>query len=389
MNLNALLSFAVFVTGCIVNSIVFYKHKDLPSRFFAFSLFSLNYAVLLIFLFESRYILYVPFFFRTAPLLYYLIVPSFYMYLVFVLKKRNRLHWADGLHLLPAIIYFVDYIPLFLSRPEYKLQLINTLIAHDEKALLKFGEGWIVPARVHFLAPVIIGLVYLFFAAKMLLHYYRFSIEHNKKLGILRWLATATSLYILLEVASLVIFLSVPTNQWLLTTICIMVMFFTISLILFSEPYLLYGRYFNATYSGNESSKKHKQLNLTEEKISELQQLFETYIAKQYYLLQHTNLKQVASHLHTQPYVLSTFINQVYQMHFNDVINLHRIKYIEDGLTNKKWESLTLEAIAGKAGFNNRITFLTAFKKFTGITPTQYIKKLRVTKNQKENKTGI
>jgi hypothetical protein len=35
-------------------------------------------------------------------------------------------------------------------------------------------------------------------------------------------------------------------------------------------------------------------------------------------------------------------------MHFNDVINLHRIKYIEDGLTNKKWESLTLEAIAGK-----------------------------------------
>ena len=67
-------------------------------------------------------------------------------------------------------------------------------------------------------------------------------------------------------------------------------------------------------------------------------------------------------------------------MHFNDVINLHRIKYIEEGLTNKEWETLTLEAIAGKAGFNNRITFLSAFKKFTGITPTQYIKKLRSAK---------
>ncbi len=389
MNLNALLSFAVLITGCIVTSIVFYKPKELSSRFFAFSLFSLNYAVLLIFLFESRYILYVPFFFRTAPLLYYLIVPSFYMYLVFVLKKRDRLHWADALHLLPAFVYFIDYLPLFLSTPEYKLQLISTLIAHDEKALLKFGEGWIIPASVHFIAPVIIGLVYLFFAAKILLQYYRFSIEHNKKLGILRWLTTATSLYVLLEIASLLIFLFSPANQWLLTTISIMVIFFTISLILFSEPYLLYGRYLNATYSGSESSKKHKQLNLPGEKVSELQQLFETYLTKQNYLHQHTNLKQVASQLDTQPYVLSTFIHHVYRMHFNDVINLHRIKYIEDGLANNKWESLTLEAIAEKAGFNNRITFLTAFKKFTGATPTQYIKSLGGPKSQNKNKPRV
>src|SRR6478752_4535705 len=99
MNLNALLSFAVLITGCIVNSIVYYKHKDIPSRLFAFSLLSLNYVVLLIFLFESKYILNVPFFFRTAPLFYYLVVPSFYMYLVFVLKKSTPLHWADCLHL--------------------------------------------------------------------------------------------------------------------------------------------------------------------------------------------------------------------------------------------------------------------------------------------------
>jgi AraC-like DNA-binding protein len=388
MNLNALLSFAVLVTGCIVTSIVFYKHKDLASRLFAFSLFSLNYTVLLIFLFESRYILYVPFFFRTAPLFYYLIVPSFYLYLVFVLKKRSHLHWKDALHLLPAIIYFIDYIPLFISTPEYKLQLINTLIAHDGNALLKFGEGWIMPARVHFLGPVVIGLVYLFLATKILFHYYRFSIEHNKKLGILRWLVTATALYFLLEIASLAIFLFALANQWLLTTISIMVIFFTISLILFSEPYLLYGRYFNATYSGNENGKKNKQLHLPEEKINELQQLFENYITKQYYLHPHTNLKQVAGHLNTQPYVLSTFINHVYRMHFNDLINLHRIKYIEDGLTTKKWETLTLEAIAGKAGFNNRITFLTAFKKFTGITPTQYMKKLRGTKNHIQKKAN-
>ena len=89
MNLTALVSFAVLVTGCIVASIVLYRNKDLPSRMLSFSLFTLNYAVLLIFLFESRYIFYVPFLFRTAPLFYYLMVPSFYLYLVFVLKSAS------------------------------------------------------------------------------------------------------------------------------------------------------------------------------------------------------------------------------------------------------------------------------------------------------------
>jgi len=41
---------------------------------------------------------------------------------------------------------------------------------------------------------------------------------------------------------------------------------------------------------------------------------------------------------------------------------------------------LTLETIAEKAGFNNRVTFLTAFKKFTGTTPSQYIKNIQLQK---------
>ena len=64
-------------------------------------------------------------------------------------------------------------------------------------------------------------------------------------------------------------------------------------------------------------------------------------------------------------------------MHFNDVINSHRVKYISDGLTNEQWNTLTLEAVAEIAGFNNRITFLNAFKKFTGFTPSQYLKNIQ------------
>ncbi len=199
----------------------------------------------LIFLFESKYIFYVPFLFRTGPLFYYLMVPSFYVYLVFVLKKRKRLRWTDGLHLLPSIIYLVDFMPLFLSPVTYKLQIINSLVNHDQQTVLTFNEGWIMPSRVHFLGPVIIGLVYIFFAVRMLFQYYREAGRNKTKQAILRWLATAISLYFLLEIASLTIFFFAPAHQWLFTTIAVLGFFFSMSLILFSKPYILYGAYLN------------------------------------------------------------------------------------------------------------------------------------------------
>ena len=215
MNLTALVAFAVLVTGCIVASIVLYRNKDLPSRMLAFSLFTLNYAVLLIFLFESKYIFYVSFFFRTGPLFYYLMVPSFYVYLVLVLKKRKQLRWTDGLHLLPSTIYLIDFMPLFLSPVTYKLQVINSLVNHDQQTVLTFDEGWMMPSRIHFLGPVIIGLVYILFATRMLFQYYREAVKNKQKKAILGWLATAVSLYFLWKLAVLLYFFSLrPINGY-------------------------------------------------------------------------------------------------------------------------------------------------------------------------------
>jgi AraC-like DNA-binding protein len=381
MNLTALVSFAVLVTGCIVASIVLYKNEDLPSRMLSFSLFTLNYAVLLIFLFESKYIFYTPFLFRTGPLFYYLMVPSFYVYLVLVLKKRKQLRWTDGLHLLPSIIYLVDFTPLFLSPVTYKLQIINSLVNHDQQAVLIFNEGWMMPPRVHFLAPVVIGFVYIFFAGRMLFQYYREAARNKTKQVILGWLATAISLYFLLEIASLTIFFFAPAHQWLFTAIAVLGFFFSMSLILFSKPYILYGAYLNDADPQTEIPKKQGQLNLQSEKIRELQLRFDHYINEQHFLNGNTNLKEVAGRLNIPSYILSMFIHQVYQMHFNDVINSHRVKYISEGLTNEQWDTLTLEAVGEIAGFNNRITFLNAFKKFTGVTPSQYLKSIQDKKN--------
>ena len=116
------------------------------------------------------------------------------------------------------------------------------------------------------------------------------------------------------------------------------------------------------------------------EKVAELKLLFEKYADKEFYLNPDIDRKELASYLNIQPHIFSSFISQAYQANFNDVINRHRIRYVEEGLKKEKWNELTQEAIAEKAGFNNRVTFLTAFKKFTGTTPTQYIKNIQLQK---------
>src|SRR5690349_17023173 len=157
-----------------------------------------------------------------------------------------------------------------------------------------------------------------------------------------------------------------------------MTLFFIISLVLYSNPDLLYGHYLNTEFLTAKAGKKIKQFTLSQEKITELKDLFEKYAKKEFYLNSEIDRKEVASYLSLQPHIFSAFISQAYQANFNDVINRYRINYVEEGLNSGKWNDLTLETIAEKAGFNNRVTFLTAFKKFTGTTPTQYIKNIQL-----------
>jgi AraC-like DNA-binding protein len=281
--------------------------------------------------------------------------------------------------MLPALLYFVDFSPLFFSSTQHKLAIIESLLRHDQKTVLRYEDGWFMPPGTHFLAPIILGFGYIFLVAKMLFKYSRSGAQNNKPL-ISRWLITATSLYFLLGASSLLTLIFAPGDQWLYSSICVMSFFFIISLVLFSNPDLLYGHYLDADVLKEKAGKKIRQPALSGEKVLELKEHFEKYAAKQFYLNSDVDRQEVAGYLKIQPHIFSAFISQAYQANFNDVINRYRITYVEEGLKNEKWNDLTLEAIAEGAGFNNRVTFLTAFKKFTGITPTQYIKNLQLEK---------
>ena len=92
------------------------------------------------------------------------------------------------------------------------------------------------------------------------------------------------------------------------------------------------------------------------------------------FLKPHYKLKDLSEDLQMPLHLLSAFLNKRLGMHFTDYLNQFRIKYCEELIKNEQPGKVNLKELVSKCGFHNRNTFTTAFKKFTGKTPSDYIR---------------
>jgi YesN/AraC family two-component response regulator len=100
-----------------------------------------------------------------------------------------------------------------------------------------------------------------------------------------------------------------------------------------------------------------------------------TYMLQQKpFLKPHYKIKDLAEDLQMPLHQLSAFINKRLGMHFTDYLNQFRIKHCEDLIKKEQSGRVNLKEMVSKCGFHNRNTFTTAFKKFTGKTPSNYVK---------------
>lgn len=83
-------------------------------------------------------------------------------------------------------------------------------------------------------------------------------------------------------------------------------------------------------------------------------------------------LKSLSQSLNVSTQVLSMVVNQKSRQNFNSFINNFRIAEATRLFREKKYNHLTIAAIAFDVGFNSISSFNTAFKKQTGKTPLAY-----------------
>jgi AraC-like DNA-binding protein len=86
-------------------------------------------------------------------------------------------------------------------------------------------------------------------------------------------------------------------------------------------------------------------------------------------------LEQLASQLSLKPRLLSQVINEMLGKNFYDFINHYRIEEAERLLTNPKDKKITILEVLYEVGFNSKSSFNSLFKKYTGLTPSEFRKK--------------
>jgi ligand-binding sensor domain-containing protein/AraC-like DNA-binding protein len=120
---------------------------------------------------------------------------------------------------------------------------------------------------------------------------------------------------------------------------------------------------------------KYKTSPLDPQKVEEVVPLLLKLMTEEkIYLNPNLNLKTAAKQVRIHPNYLSRIINERFEMNFNDFINHYRIEEAKGMLQKTDGNERNILEIMYDCGFYSKSVFNTAFKKFSGTTPSEYKK---------------
>ncbi len=363
----------------------------LLSTFFIFE----AWAVIIYLLIYSGWIANVPHFYKTAAPFNFLFPVLTYLYVRAVLYNEKGFSRKDIWHLLPFVVFIINYMPFFILPIEVKLDIVNAT-TKDLNQAYKYQAGYI-PEELVYLFRIFQTLVYLVFQWKLIINYNKNNknaLIENQINAIVKWLKIFTWASTLFVVAFIVLSLIAIVYhsiniQGLLNYvpgILISGSFLIISSYLVTHPIILDGLPF-IKYKDIEKNELNEEVTklpfIKGDFELEIAQL-ETYLVKEKpYLKSNITIGHLAVGLNIPIRDLSYIINNYYEIRFNDLINSYRIKYITEKLDKVFLSTFTIESLAIEAGFNSKTSFYRAFNKIYKCTPKDYIDNLAINKEHK------
>lgn len=122
---------------------------------------------------------------------------------------------------------------------------------------------------------------------------------------------------------------------------------------------------------------KYEKSRIDEEiSVTYLVKLFEIMDAGNLYRNPNLTLKMLADRMKISHLYLSQIINLHTSMTFYTLLNMYRVLEVMEKLHRPEYKNESVITLAYEAGFNTKSAFNSVFKKFTGVTPTEYRKKI-------------
>lgn len=391
--------FSIFTLSLISLLVTFKRRKqgNEAGLFLSLYYWSLLLSLIIIFLVQTPYLAHVPHLFRTAQFFILLMMPFSYLYFRQTLHNKP-LGLRDLLHLLPLLVFVVDYIPFFILSGERKLEIWRGLNHYRLNA--GFKEGWFMPEGAHVVIRYASMLMYWTLQFLLL---YRISHEQRKEINWaypsqlrwFRWLLWAQAILILPSmIALLFVSKQLQASLFILTALLSALLQ---GYFLFTHPEILYGIHSNpdvvgssnpggnkagverAVTTGPESNSSYLDM-VDEPTLDRIEALLNPLMEKDKVFL-NPNLKvaDLSTATGFGPHKLAAYFNKRCGLTFNDYINNQRVQYCSLKLESGEYKSKTLDALSSESGFQSRSTFIRAFKKCKGLTPSEFVQNVKQT----------
>jgi AraC-like DNA-binding protein len=360
-------------------------YQQFSGRILGFSMLFFSLGACIYLLIHSGWILQVPFMFKTAAPVNFLIPPFAYIYIRSVLKDEQKFTAKDYLHFILAFFVFVNYIPVYFMPALQKQELLQNILKDFSLSYLT-GNGYI-GEKYLFFARMAQSIVYLFFQWKLVVGYKK-ELLLDKYEGhtneVMKWLKTFNWLFSSSMLGYIILFIIVSSDPSLAKSEQIMLIpgyilsfsFLGLSTYLLVHPQVLFG----LPYAKSDSRSVHDlhiikndTVAVPKEYDEEIFQLKKYFEEQHPYLNNDLNINEVAVALDIPAREVSFIINQHFNQRFTDFVNMYRIKYVNQKIKTGYLNKFTVESLSKEAGFSSKSTFNVAFKKVNLCTPSEYI----------------
>lgn len=405
----------ISLTGLCLSVLILFFNKGyrnanffLAGFFFFISLYLLDTYVVLF----SKSTFWVTIFITLIPTLFYLIGPLSFFYVRSIIRDNTALSRLDYLHFAFISIVLLGALPYIFSPWSYREEVAKVLISNNWE-IKQLKLNMFIPHFINQGFKPIHWLFYGFCNWWLLYKRYKKPSNENKNSAqyklIKKWLVVFSINFTLLGFVLLFIMISnfifkdkvvfLSQTYHFLLTFSIAYILLNGSLLLF--PHILYGLPIESTRIfvgstvqniklGNnlplsDISIKESEYNSEDVKLKYSQLFSPEYIAKiNAYLGQwekeglftkpEFNLNSLAVDAKIPLHHLSYYFNTYIKLKFTDWRNKLRIEFACREIQSGRVDSITIEALALNCGFASQSTFIRAFKSFTNLTPSEYIK---------------
>ncbi len=365
------------VQGIFLSLVVYNWRKGnvTANKFLSAFLFGFALQMAYFVLWDSKLILHVPHLSLVIAPLDFLFGPLFYFYTLALTQKDFRFKKYYWLHLLLLLISIGYFFPFYLEGAAYKTEF-------NLKSYQQFPPLWMnfsIVASLQSVCYIIVTVLLLLQHERRIKKYYS-SIEKID----LRWLRLVIAFICFTYVSCSLI--SIIGYKW--ANYYSNIVF---SVIIYGMGY--YGMKYPPMFtdiheeiSTDETiplieelvtENKYEKSGLSSEKANAIANKLDALMqSEKLFLNAELSLQQLADKLPVSLHHLSQVLNQIKQQNFFDYINQLRVEEFKKECFNPSKKSYSILGLALDCGFNSKAAFNTAFKKHTGITPSEFRKKL-------------